>query len=255
MDGEPIVGEETIDVGEITTLDRRLGERPDRGAVVGIPLLVWLILTGLAAWIGKARWGRPACAMLALSGAYLPTMLLVGAALKPSQWVEMLIVLLGAPALAAITLRLVRGYAALAVACAITVGAHMVDMFFGSPLTSLSVLGPNPAGGVRFYGIGNELEAGIAAMVPIGAGAWLGSKPDRSPRFAAAMFFVVRAARRRWRSPRAASARTSGAAIVLPVGRARRRERRLGAARAHDADRARRRRGPRRRSRSCSPTR
>jgi hypothetical protein len=217
MDGEPIRGEKTIDVGEITTLDRRLGERPQRGAVIGLPLLVWLLLTGLAAWIGGRRWGRRACAMLALSGAYLPALLLVGAAIKPSQTVEALIVLLGAPALAAITLRLVRGYTALAIACGITVGAHAIDMFFGSPLTSLSVLGPNPAGGVRFYGIGNELEAGIAAMVPIGVGAWLGSRPERSPRFAAAMFFafallaVVAFAPGRFGAD-------VGAAIVLPVG-------------------------------------
>jgi hypothetical protein len=217
MDGEPIRSEEAVDIGEITSLDRRLGERPGRGAVIGIPLLVWLALTGLAAWIGRARLGRPACAMLALSGAYLPTMLLVGAALKPSQTVEALIVLLGSPALAAITLRLVRGYAALAVACAITVGAHAIDMFLGSPLTALSVLGPNPAGGVRFYGIGNELEAGIAAMVPIGVGAWLGSRPDRSPRFAAAMFFAFALLATLAFAPGRFGADV-GAAIVLPVG-------------------------------------
>ena len=215
--GEPIRGEETIDVGEITTLDRRLGERPKRGAVIGIPMLVWLVATGLAAWIGGARWGRPACAMLALSGAYLPLMLLVGAAVKPSQTVEALIVLLGAPACAALTLRLVRGYAALAVACAVTVGAHAVDMVAGSPLTSLSVLGPNPAGGVRFYGIGNELEAAVAAMVPIGVGAWLGSRPDRSPRFAAAMFFAFALLATLAFAPGRFGADV-GAAIVLPVG-------------------------------------
>jgi hypothetical protein len=217
MDGEPIRAEDAIDVGKITTLDRRLGERPDRGAVIGIPLLAWLIATALAAWRGGARWGRPACAMLALSGAYLPLMLLLGAAIKPSQTVEALIVLLGAPALAALTLRLVRGYAALAVACGITVGAHMVDMFFGSPLTSLSVLGPNPAAGVRFYGIGNELEAGIASMVPIGVGAWLGSRPDRSPRFAAAMFFLFALIATLAFAPGRFGADV-GAAIVLPVG-------------------------------------
>jgi hypothetical protein len=217
IDGEPIRAEETIDVGEITTLDRRLGERPGRGAVIGIPLLAWLLATALAAWRGGARWGRPACAMLALSGAYLPAMLLVGAAIKPSQTVEALIVLIGAPALAAITLKLVRGYAALAVACAITVGAHMIDMYLGSPLTSLSVLGPNPAGGVRFYGIGNELEAGIAAMVPIGVGAWMGSRPDRSPRLAAAMFFAFALLATTAFAPGRFGADV-GAAIVLPVG-------------------------------------
>jgi hypothetical protein len=217
MAGRPIRSEETIDVGEITTLDRRLGERPKRGAVIGIPMLVWLLATAAAARAGGSRWGRPACAMLALAGAYLPAMLLVGAAVKPSQTIEALIVLLGAPALAALTLRLVPGYAALAVACGITVGAHAIDVVFGSPLTSLSVLGPNPAGGVRFYGIGNELEAGIAAMVPIGVGAWLGSKPGRSPRFAAGAFVAFALLAALAFAPGRFGADV-GAAIVLPAG-------------------------------------
>ena len=219
MAGRAIRGDQSLGAEQITKLDRRLGERPKRGAVIGVPLLAWLLLTGLAALFGRARWGRPACAMLAISAAYLPALLLVGAAVKPSQTVEALIVLIGGPVLAALTLWSVRGYAALAVACAITVGAHMIDMFFGSPLTSLSVLGPNPAGGVRFYGIGNELEAGIAAMVPIGAGAWLGSKPDRSPRFAAAVFIACALAATVAFAPGRFGADV-GAAIVLPAGAA-----------------------------------
>jgi hypothetical protein len=219
MAGRPIRGDESLGADEITRLDRRLGERPKRGAVIGVPILAWLLATGLAALIGRARWARPACAMLAISGAYLPALLLVGAAVKPSQTVEALIVLLGGPLLAAITLLLFRSYAALAVACGVTVGAHAIDVVVGSPLTSLSVLGPNPAGGVRFYGIGNELEAGIAAMVPIGAGAWLGSKPGRSPRFAAAVFIACALVATLAFAPGRFGADV-GAAIVLPVGAA-----------------------------------
>lgn len=217
--GQPIRAEQDLGAEEITRLDRRLGERPKRGAVVGIPVLAWLLATALAALAGRGRWGRPACAMLATSGAYLPALLLVGAAVKPSQTVEAAIVLLGAPLLAAATLALFRSYMALAVACAITVGAHAIDVILGSPLTSLSVLGPNPAGGVRFYGIGNELEAGIAAMVPIGAGAWLGSRPDRSPRFAAWGFAICALLATLAFAPGRFGADV-GAAIVLPAGAA-----------------------------------
>jgi hypothetical protein len=49
----------------------------------------------------------------------------------------------------------------------------------GSPLTSLSVLGPNPGGGVRFFGIGNELEAILTTLTLIGAGAWLSDRGAR----------------------------------------------------------------------------
>ncbi len=67
--------------------------------------------------------------------------------------------MIGAPLLAALTLAALRDYRALAVASAVTVGAYALDAILGSPLSALSLLGPNPALGVRFYGIGNELEA------------------------------------------------------------------------------------------------
>ena len=40
----------------------------------------------------------------------------------------------------------------------LTVAAYAVDVVAGSPLTASSLLGPNPGLGVRFFGIGNELE-------------------------------------------------------------------------------------------------
>ena len=78
---------------------------------------------------------------------------------RPGQTAEMLTTMFGAPMLAALTLAPLRGYRALAVASALTVLAYAVDVVAGSPLTALSLLGPNPGLGVRFYGIGNELEA------------------------------------------------------------------------------------------------
>ncbi len=124
---------------------------------------------------------------------------------------------LGSPLAAIATLALIQGYAAIAAACAITVGAHAVDVVVGSPLTSLSGLGPNPAAGVRFFGIGNELEAAIAAMVPLGVGAWLGSTSERSPRFAAVAFGVAALVATLAFAPGRFGADV-GAAIVLPAG-------------------------------------
>ena len=51
---------------------------------------------------------------------------------------------------------------------------YAIDVIAGSPLTALSLVGPNPAAGVRFFGIGNELEAIVAALVPIATGAGAG---------------------------------------------------------------------------------
>lgn len=217
MTGRAIRAEGELDLGALEELDERISQRPSRDAVIGIPLLAWLALAGLAALASRSRWARPACALLGLSAVYLPAMLLVGSALKPSEAVEAVIVGLGSPLAALATLAAVRGYAALAVACAITVSAHAVDVVAGSSLTALSVLGPNPAGGVRFYGIGNELEAAIAVMVPLGVGAWLGSARARSPRFAAGAFAVAALAATLVFAPGRFGADV-GAAVVLPAG-------------------------------------
>ena len=93
-------------------------------------------------------------------------------------------------------------------------------MIAGSPLTSLSLLGPNPGLGVRFYGIGNELEALLGVLIVAGTGAGLsGFAPRLSPRGCAVAFLAVGL-------PLAgvfASGRFGadvGAAIVFPVGAA-----------------------------------
>ena len=102
----------------------------------------------------------------------------------------------------------------------VTVGAYAVDVVAGSPLTALSVLGPNPGAGVRFFGIGNELEAILTTLTLIGTGAWLQSRRELEPRR------CRRLVRRRRPSLAAAAFAPGrfgadvGAAIVLGVGAA-----------------------------------
>jgi len=159
-----------------------------RGPVIGITLLVWLVAFAIAvaaellsarsgapfARLGsKRRTGRVAARLLALSLIYLPLACLIAAAIEPSVGVERLLVMLGSPALAALTLAALGGYRALACACALTATAYAVDLIAGSPLTQLSLVGPNPAGGHRFYGIGNELEATLVVLILVGTGAAL----------------------------------------------------------------------------------
>jgi hypothetical protein len=222
MDGEPIRSEGELDPGAIEDRARRMEAIPDRRAPVVIGCLAaWVLLAGAAAFAPAAR--RRAFAWLALAFAYMPLMLLAGAAIEPSTVAEAVLVGLGAAALAAVTVRFVPGWWALASACAITVCVYGIDVIGGSGLTALSLLGPNPIFGVRFYGIGNELEALIAVMVPVSVGAGLsaytGWGRGVSRRGAGAAFVIaglvaalVFAAGR--------FGADVGAAIVLPVGAA-----------------------------------
>jgi len=176
MDGEPIRSERGVDPGEIEDRADRMTVIPDRrGPVVILCLVAWIAAAG-AVCLFAPRARRGALSWLALAFAYMPLMLLAGAALEPSGVAEGLVIGIGAAVLAALTVALVRGWWALAVACAITVVAYAVDMLGGSDLTRLSLLGPNPIYGVRFYGIGNELEALTAVMVPAAVGAALSAR-------------------------------------------------------------------------------
>jgi hypothetical protein len=145
-------------------------------------------------------------------------MLLVGGWLQPSALAEGLLIGLGAAALAAMTVRLAWGWRGLAIACAITVIAYAIDVVTGSELTKLSLLGPNPIFGVRFYGIGNELEALIAVMVPISVGAALSARNVGRAVSIASFLVVGGLAALVFAAGRFGA--DVGAAVALPVGAA-----------------------------------
>jgi hypothetical protein len=219
MSGQAIRAEGAVDVAAIESLVARMDViSARRGPVIGLNILVWLAAMALIALLTRGRWARPAVRVAGLAILYLPLVLLLGAALEPGATAERLLVLLLCPLLAALTLLLLRGYRAPAVASGLTVLAYALDAVAGSPLTSLSLLGPNPGLGVRFYGIGNELEALLAVLVVAGTGAALaGFLPRATDRARAAGFllvgllaaFVFAAGR---------FGADVGAAIVFPVG-------------------------------------
>jgi len=221
MSGQGIRAEGSIDPGGVEALgDRMAGISSRRGPVIGLSLLIWVVLLGAAVAASRGRAARAGVRLTGLAVVYLPFLLLVAAGLEPSEGAEALIVGLGSPALALATLIALPGYRALAAASAATVLAYAIDVIAGSPLTQLSLLGPNPGLGVRFYGIGNELEALLAVLVVAGTGAALaGFRPGRSRRACARAFlavgvvaaFVFAAGR---------FGADVGAAIVLPVGAA-----------------------------------
>ncbi|MGH2956084.1 MAG: hypothetical protein ACRDL6_03725, partial [Solirubrobacterales bacterium] len=174
MSGEPIRAEGEPDAAAVQDrADRMKVVAKRRTPVIVENLVLWIALALLVALATRGRLAGPALMVLGLSCIYLPLMLLAGAATEPSETGERLLVGIGAPILAALTAVLARGWPALAIASGVTVGAYALDVLAGSPLTSSSLLGPNPGLGVRFFGIGNELEAMLAVLIPVGVGAVL----------------------------------------------------------------------------------
>ncbi|MFL5834555.1 MAG: hypothetical protein ACJ76B_11345 [Solirubrobacterales bacterium] len=220
MTGQPIRAEGSVDAAAVDSLGARMAVISSRrGPVVALNVVAWLLALVLVIALSRGRLARPAVRVAGLAVVYLPLVLLLGAALEPGESAERLLALALAPLLAGLTLLLLRGYAALAVAAAATVLAYAADVIVGSPLTSLSLLGPNPGLGVRFYGIGNELEALLAVLVVAGTGAGLTAFGSRAPRRLAIAFLIIGLSA----AVVFAAGRFGadvGAAIVFPVGAA-----------------------------------
>jgi hypothetical protein len=193
VSGQEIGSEGSIDPAAVERLGDRMAAIPRRrGPVVGFALLAWSVAIALAAAATGGRLAKPGVRLGGLALVYLPLVLLIGAALDASQGVEQALTMFGAPLLALLTLAALGGYRALGVAAGATVLAYAVDVVAGSPLTSLALLGPDPGLGVRFYGIGNELEAVLAVLVVAGTGAALtGFAPRLTPPRAAAAFLAA----------------------------------------------------------------
>jgi hypothetical protein len=217
VNGSEIRSEGEAEPSEVADLQRRLADRASRDLVVLLPLAAWALAAGLAALAFGRRGARPALVLLALACAWAPLMLLVAAAVDADEATSAALFGAGSVALALLTRSLLPGYRGLALACGATVVAHAIDVIAGSPLTALSVLGPNPGGGVRFFGIGNELEASLTTLTLIGTGAFLASLPRLGRRAAAAAFLGAAVLAAAAFAPGRFGADV-GAAIVLGAG-------------------------------------
>ncbi|HEX7243988.1 MAG TPA: hypothetical protein VF245_00295 [Solirubrobacterales bacterium] len=221
MSGQSIRAGGGVDVGAVEALGERMAViSARRGPVIGVSLLVWLLVLGVTTALARGRTARFGVELMALSVIYLPLVLLVAAIGRPSEEVERLLALALPPLLGLFTMRRLDGYRPLAFASGIVVVAYALDVVTGSHLTSLSLLGPNPGLGVRFYGIGNELEALLAVLVVAGTGAALAAwRPALDGRRAAAVFLVAGLATALVFAAGRFGADV-GAAIVLPIGAA-----------------------------------
>jgi hypothetical protein len=219
-------GEEP-DAASVTALEERLGAVPDRRTgALAVNLLIWLAALALATLIWRRRGAVIGLRLLAIAFAAVPAIVLIPAAITPSEPVERLIIGLGAPLAAALALAATRRfgangpYAAFALVAAVSVTADAIDVIAGSPLTALSMLGSNPVYGVRFFGIGNELEATIAVLLMLGTGAAVTALTprDRGRTMAIAVIAVTLAAVLVFAPGRFGA--DVGAAITFPAGAA-----------------------------------
>ena len=96
---------------------------------------------------------------------WAPVAVLLPAALEPSRTVEFRLIVSTCFALGALTDRLVPWPRAPLLPAIVAVVALTVDALAGTQLLMRSLLGPSPAFGARFYGIGNELKSGLAVLV------------------------------------------------------------------------------------------
>jgi hypothetical protein len=217
MTGSEIRAEGEPEAPEVAELADRLENPLSRDLVILLPLAIWLAAAALVALVVRGPAGGLALRLFALATVWAPLVLLVIAALDAGEAAAAVAVGLGAPALAVTTRALFRGYLALAVACGVTVAAYALDVVAGSPYSSLSVLGPDPGYGVRFFGIGNELEAILTTLTLVGAGAWLATRTDLGRRAAAGWFIAIAVIAAAAFAPGRFGADV-GAAIVLAAG-------------------------------------
>ena len=148
MSGQPIRAEGAVDPAAVESLGERMAVISERrGPVIGLSLLVWLVAArrwrsalggGRSARAGGAA-GRPrassTCRWCCCSAPRSSR-----ARASNSCWS-----LLGAPLLAALTLAsLPAATGRWRSPAALTVLAYAIDVIAGSPLTSLSLLGPEP---------------------------------------------------------------------------------------------------------------
>ena len=172
--GQPIRFEGARDAAALKDTEARLRVVSGRRmAVLGALLFTWLALV-LALGIASDRRGvRTGLRVGALAFLWVPPLLLLTGWLAPSRISEVAIVVVGSFALAALTDRFVRWPRGPLVPAAVSIATYSIDLVFGSQLIVRSLLGANPRSGVRFYGLGNELESTLTLMLLIGLGALL----------------------------------------------------------------------------------
>jgi hypothetical protein len=166
MRGKPISTDGALEEDSLSSLKTRLevvyGRRLPALACL---LCVWALLLLLARSRPLPKFRAWTMRVGALALLWSPVAVLIPAALEPSAAGEYAILAVACFALGALSDRLLGWPRAPLAPALVAVVALSVDALAGTQLLMRSLLGPNPAFGARFYGIGNELKSGLAVLV------------------------------------------------------------------------------------------
>jgi len=200
MHGKPIGLDGQLDGAALRSLKARLEViYPRRLPALACLLCAWALVAAVTVLAGARsrrkldhgpaaplRW---AIRVGALAVLWAPVAALAPAALEPSRAAEYALIVGVCFALGALSDRLIVWPRAVIAPAAAAVLAIVLDALLGAQLLMRSLLGPNPAYGARFYGIGNELKSGLAVLVFAAVAAAL-HPAARSRRTAVAMALV-----------------------------------------------------------------
>lgn len=194
--GQPIRIAGPRDADALRQLDDRLSVIASRRIpALETFLLTWLGVILLAGTLRDRVGVRFGMRIGGLAVMWLPSLLLLSAALAPSEQAELFLIAGGSFALALLTDRLLpwpRGPAAPTIVALL---AYAVDLANHSHLVIRSLLGPSPRSGSRFYGLGNELEIVLTIVLLVGLAAVLRNRGrTRGNAFAFALGGVALAA-------------------------------------------------------------
>jgi hypothetical protein len=170
MRGKPVRLDGSFDGAYLRNLKARLVViDPRRLPALGWLVLAWVLLLGAARLPIRRKDRSTRTAWVLRTGAiamlWAPVAVLLPAALEPSRTIEFALIVATCFALGALTDLLVPWPRAPLVPAVVAVVALTVDALAGTQLLMRSLLGPSPAFGARFYGIGNELKSGLAVLV------------------------------------------------------------------------------------------
>lgn len=177
MHGKPIHLDGALDGGVLRSLKARLEVvYPRRLPALACLLGAWALLIAVAslAAIRSSRARRPKATAAPLLWAirlgplailWAPVAVLLPATLEPSPALEYALIVATCFSLAALSDHLISWPRAMIAPAAAALLAIVLDALLGTQLLIRSLLGPNPAYGARFYGIGNELKSGLAVLV------------------------------------------------------------------------------------------